>query len=235
MRPIDSPTSLPGWHMPWPGFTVDWRKAALLLVDLQNYGCNPTMGVAAMLLEKYPDIAGYYVPRLTRTVIPNAKRLQAAFRQAGLEVLYTRHGPLLADGRDMIARRRRRDSESVTATNAPTLWSSGTIEHEIVAALAPLPDELVIDKNTSGAFNSTGIDALLRNMGIETLVIAGMATEMCVETTARDAADRGWNVILVEDACATFFEEHHRASLSAMARVFAQVWSTEAVLQSLKG
>ena len=65
------------------------------------------------------------------------------------------------------------------------------------------------------------------------LVLAGMATDMCVETTARDAADRGFNVIVVEDATATFFEHHHRAALSGFARVFGQVWDTEHVLSAL--
>ena len=103
----------------------------------------------------------------------------------------------------------------------------------MVASLAPLPGELVIDKNTSSAFNSTGIEWLLRNLGAETLVFAGMATDMCVETTARDAADRGFNAIIVEDAAATFFERHHRAALSGFARVFGQVWSAERVLRAL--
>lgn len=234
MTAIDSPGTLPDWPMPWPSFEVDWRRAGLLLVDLQNYGCNPAMGIAAMLAERYPAIAAYYLPRLSGTVIPAARRLLGAFRARGLPVLFTRHGPLLPDGRDLIARRRRRDAEAVPLTGAPTLWSRGTIEHAVIAELEPRPGELVIDKNTSGAFNSTGIDAYLRNLGIETLVVGGMATEMCVETTARDAADRGWNVILVEDACLTFRPEDHRASLSAMARVFAQVRASEAVLAALE-
>ena len=62
-----------------------------------------------------------------------------------------------------------------------------------------------------------------------------MATDMCVETTARDAADRGFDVIVVEDATATFFERHHRAALSGFARVFGQVWSTDDVLAALRG
>ena len=103
----------------------------------------------------------------------------------------------------------------------------------MIAALAPVAGELVLDKNTSSAFNSTGLEWLLRNMDVETLVIAGMATDMCVETTARDAADRGFNVIVVEDATATFFEHHHRAALSGFARVFGQVWETERVLSAL--
>lgn len=233
LAPIDSPDSLPGWHMPWPSFTVDWSRAALVVIDLQNYGCNAGCGVAQMLALRYPEIAEYYVRRLEGTVLPNARRLLDAFRAARRPVMFTRHGPLLADGSDMIARRRRRDADSLTTTNTPTLWHRGTFEHEVVASLAPLPGELVIDKNTSSAFNSTGIEWLLRNLGAETLVFAGMATDMCVETTARDAADRGFNAIIVEDAAATFFERHHRAALSGFARVFGQVWSAERVLRAL--
>jgi len=93
---------------------------------------------------------------------------------------------------------------------------------------------LVIDKNSSSPFNSTGIDQLLRNMGVTSLIITGMATDMCVETTSRDAADRGYHVIVVEDAVATFFAEHHRAALSALARTFAQVYDTHRVLSALR-
>jgi nicotinamidase-related amidase len=233
-KPIDSPATLPGWHMPWPSFEVDWRKSALLVIDMQNYGCNPEAGVTQMLSLRYPEIAGYYVPRLTGTFIPNARRLLDGFRRAGRPVVYTRHGPLLPDGSDMIARRRRRDTDSVRTTNTPTLWSKGSFEHEVIAEMAPRPGELVVDKNTSSAFNSTGIEWLLRNIGIETIVVVGMATDMCVETTSRDAADRGFNVIIAEDASATFFEEHHRAALSGFARVFGQVWQTGEVIAAMK-
>lgn len=228
--PIDSPQTLPNWIMPWPSFEVDWRRAALLVIDYQNYGCNPDVGLMPMLVEQFPDVAGYYLPRVTNVTVPNTRRLLEAFRQAGREVVYTRHGALLPDGRDMILRRRTRDRDAVEMTDRPALWPKGSFEHEVVAELAPLERELVIDKNASSAFNGTGIDQLLRNMGLETLVITGMATDMCVETTARDAADRGYHVIVVEDAVATFFSEHHRAALSGLARVYTQVWTTEQVL-----
>ena len=233
LPPIDSPETLPGWHMPWPRFAFDARRAALLVIDMQNYGCSPEVGLAPMLQLRHPDIAAYYLPRMAATVIPNARRLVEAFRRARRPVIFTRHGPLTRDRRDMIARRRRRDSDSLDATNVPTLWPRGSVEHEVIAALAPATDELVIDKNTSSAFNSTGIEWLLRNQEIETLVFVGMATDMCVETTARDAADRGFNAVIVEDASATFVERHHRAALSGFARVFGQVWSAERVLGAL--
>ena len=219
--------------MPWPQFGVDWKRAALVVVDMQNYGCNADVGLPQMLSERYPEIARYYLRRVTQTAVPNARRLLEGFRAADCRIVFTRHGPLLADGSDMIARRRRRDVDAVASTGAPALWHRGTFEHEVITALAPAAGELVIDKNTSSAFNSTGFEWLLRNLEVETLVLAGMATDMCVETTARDAADRGFNVILVEDATATFFEHHHRAALSGFARVFGQVWDTARVLAAL--
>lgn len=230
--PIDSPDSLPGWIMPWPSFEVDWTRTGLMIIDFQNYSSNPTCGVTQMIAEQYPEVAAYYVPRL-RVAISNTRRLLDAFRRLNREVVFTRHGALLSDGRDMIRRRQQRDGHARQQTGRPTLWSKGSREHEIVAELAPLDHELVIDKNASSPFNGTGIDQLLRNLGLETLVMTGMATDMCVETTARDAADRGYHVVVAEDATATFFPEHHRAGLSALARVYAQVWSTDRVLSDL--
>ncbi len=230
---IDSPDSLSGWIMPWPSFEVDWEKTGLLVIDFQNYSANEKCGVTRMLVERSPDVASYYLPRI-REAVGNTRRLLEAFRCSSREIIYTRHGALLHDGRDMIQRRQRRDTEARAQTDRPTLWAKGSHEHEVIAELAPMDDELVIDKNASSPFNGTGIDQLLRNMGIETLVMTGMATDMCVETTARDAADRGYNVIVVENAVATFFPEHHRAALSALARVYTQVWEADRVLDALQ-
>jgi len=230
---IDTPQTLTDWVFPWPAFDVDWKRAALLVIDYQNYCANPAVGLGKLLTEQHPQVAAYYVPRLTYVTIPNTRRLLDAFRQAGREVVFTRHGALLPDGRDMIARRRRRDADALNMTGKPAMWARGSYEHEIIDELRPLPNELVLDKNASGAFNGTAIDQLLRNMDIETLVVAGIASDMCVETTSRDAADRGYNVIVVEDATATYYAEHHRAAMSGMARVFTQVWSTDEVLRAL--
>ena len=232
-NPIDSPDSLPDWIMPWPAFNVDWARAGLMVIDYQNYSSNPNCGITPVLVEQHPKVANYYVPRI-RDTIASTRRLLAAFRQAKGEVIFTRHGALLPDGRDMIARRQQRDSDARDQSDRPTLWPQGSMEHQIVDQLAPLDHELVIDKNASSPFNGTGVDQILRNLRLETLVIAGMATDMCVETTARDAADRGYNVIVVEDAVATFFEKHHNAALSSLARVYTQIWTSDDVLSQLE-
>jgi nicotinamidase-related amidase len=229
---VDSPTTLTDWVFPWPQFEVDWARAALLVIDVQNYCCNPSTGLIEMLAERHPEIAASYEPRV-RSAVANVARLVAAFRDAGREVVYTRHGPLLPDGRDMIARRRARDASALTESGRPAMWPVGSFEHGIVAEVAPRPGELVLDKSSSSPFNGTGIDQLLRNLGLETLVLAGVATDMCVETTGRDAADRGFNVLVASDATATFYEAHHEAALSALARVYGKVWDTDAILRAL--
>src|ERR1044072_2920088 len=101
LPPVDSPETFTGWHKPRAQVELDWKRAALLLIDLQNYGCNPDAGLGPMLSERHPEIAGYYLPRVTEIVIPNARRLLQGFRAAGRRVVFTRHGPLLADGSDM--------------------------------------------------------------------------------------------------------------------------------------
>ena len=100
---------------PWPRLEPDWDRAALLVVDMQNYCCNPDTGLGPMLAERHPEVATYTALRL-EIVIPTAARLIEAFRRTGRPVVFTRHGPLLADGSDMIARRRRRDADALEET-----------------------------------------------------------------------------------------------------------------------
>jgi biuret amidohydrolase len=225
--------ALDDWVLPWPRVKANWDRAALLVIDVQNYSCNPLTGVAELLLTEGSPFAAYYIGRVTTVMVPNIRRLLLAFRRDGREVIYTRHGPFLPNGRDLVQWRQMRNADAVSVTGRPTLWPSGSYEHQIVNDLEPVAGELVIDKNSSSPFNSTGIDQVLRNLGVETLVLTGTATDMCVETTGRDAADRGYGVIVVEDATATYHEEHHRASLAALARVYGQVWTTSRVITSL--
>jgi len=230
---IDSPTTLPAWALPWPALALDWSRAALMVIDVQNYGANPQVGLLEMLGREQPAIASYVTDRIERVMLPNIGRLIDAFHAGGREVVYTRHGALLPDGRDLIARRRQRNTDAEDQTGRTALWSRGTFEHEIVRGLEPRADDLVVDKNSSSPFNGTGIDQLLRNLGVTTLVLTGTATDMCVETTARDAADRGYDVVVVEDATATYYPRHHVAALSAIARVYGQVWTSHEVLDAV--
>lgn len=173
------------------------------------------------------------------------------------EVIYTRHGPLLPDGRDMIPRRQKRDGfddswvAGGTADTARSsgrnehshhdnphlkgkhLFSVGSFEHEILESLAPKPGELVLNKNSSSIFNSTDIDQLLKNLAVDTLVVVGGATDMCVLTSSLDAADRGYNVVVAEDCTCTFSHRNHVQALSVLSRSFAKVESHDSILEQL--
>ncbi len=215
-----------------PTLALDERRTALLIVDMQNYGANPDSDQGRLMLERTPDQARAYFAQLDEVVIPNQARLLDFWRRRGLRVIFLTAGALLADGSDMTPRRRRRDAERLAALGQTEHMHPTTGDYQIVESLRPRGGELVVRKNSIGAFNSSPIDQILRNMGITGLVIVGVITEGCVETTARNAADRGYDCIVVEDGCASDFgPEAHEASLLSFARMFGQVMSTEVVLE----
>lgn len=212
----------------------DPDAAALVLVDLQNRAVNPEFGAVAHLLEqKYASIAQYYFPRLRKQVMPNTQRLLSYFRQHKLRVIHLTIGPALPDGSDMISPIGRGYADIEATTGIRGLHPIGTPAHAIIDELQPLPNELVINKTTASAFNSTSIEATLRTMGIRFLVIAGVATNACVELTARDAADRGFLVTIVDDACATWSQMMHDHCLLNFHLFLGEVKTTDEVLSDL--
>ena len=209
-------------------------KTALLVIDMQKYGYDPNYGLLKLFRSEAPQIYSYLYPRLRDTVVPNIARLLRFFRDKHLRIIYVCVGPFLPDGSDMIARRQRREREHMRRTGVDYLFHAGTVEHEVLDELKPNAGELVIYKNSIGAFNSTAIDQLLRNMAIETLVITGAATNGCVETTARDAADRGYHCFLVDDGCATKNQELHDGTLRNFELLFGKVVTTEEIVRELQ-
>jgi len=173
-------------------------ETALLLVDMQRIWVEPG--------PEHPyDERPYYYGRLRDTVVPNQERLLAAARSAGADVLHTVIESLTSHGRD------RSLDHKLSDMHVP----KGAPEGRVIEALAPAEDEIVLPKTSSGVFNSTNIDYVLRNLGVRYLIVAGVVTDQCVDMAVRDAADRGYLVTLVDDACATYSEERHRAAVAA--------------------
>jgi nicotinamidase-related amidase len=110
----------------------------------------------------------------------------------------------------------------------------GQLEHEIIEEVKPLPGEPVLNKTTAGAFTSTGIDALLRTLGVECVLFAGVSTNMCVGTTARDAADHGYRCLIIEDCCGAAQNEYHRWEIVTFQRLFGRVETSEAVMAEIR-
>lgn len=213
----------------------DTRNAALMVIDMQKGGCHPEFPAGRALKEKAPQKFEYWYGLLERTIVPNIRRIQGFFRQHGLRVVFFRNGVLLPDASDMFPRRRFWEEQTMKALGITEHRYPGTARHEVLDEIAPLRGELVLDKNSSGAFNSTCIDQILRNWRIDSLVITGMATNGCVETTARDAADRGYNCILVDDACGSPQDpEAHRWTMKNFSSLFGTVLQTDEVLAKME-
>jgi ureidoacrylate peracid hydrolase len=195
-------------------------RCALLFVDTQNYNCRPDGGQYRDLSAKELERTyGYFFATLYHVAVPNWIKLQTAFRAAGIEVLYTVIQSLTADGRD------RSLDYKISGFHIPP----NSDDSRVIDALEPGPDEMVIPKTSSSVFISTNIDYVLRNLGVASLVVAGVLTDQCIDSTLRDACDLGYLVSVVTDACATLTRERHESSLRNNAGYARQI-STEALV-----
>ena len=198
---------------------------ALLVIDLQYGDAHPDHGVLRKMRERGDaEVAAYYIDRLESLVIPNVRRLQDACREAGIEVIHTKIESLTQDGRD-----RSLEHKRLGIHHPP-----GSLEAEFREEVAPRGDEIVLAKTCGGVFNGTNIEYVLRNLGIINLIVVGVITSGCVEVAVRDAADRGFAVTLVEDACASWSEDMEAAAIRAMSEIYAKVMSTDEVVSQLR-
>jgi nicotinamidase-related amidase len=206
--------------------SVELQRSALLLIDMQYLDAHPDYGQGRDAKHKgvFDEQYGYYFASLP-AVIENQRRLLAAARGTGVQVVHTRIGALTQDGRDV----------SRAHKTLRVLAEPGSQEIEFLEEVAPLPNEPVLTKGASGAFNSTAIDQVLRNMGIDTLFVCGVVTNYCVETTVRDASDRGFDVLLIGDACSSYSEDLHQTSLEILDGAYCSVTTTHDLLMAMGG
>jgi len=212
-------------------FTVERKpdavRSALVLVDLQ-YATGSRQGALGRRLNAQGStVADARFERIERFVVPNARRLLEAWRAARRRVLFVTIGATLPDCSDAPPHMRKLFLELENY--------AGSREHEIIDELKPLRGEAVVNKTSNGAFATSGIDSVLRAWNCDQLYMLGVSTNMCVDTTAREAADRGYAVTLVEDACGTTQPMLHEAAMINFQRLFGRVRSTEQVLVELAG
>jgi ureidoacrylate peracid hydrolase len=183
---------------------IDPEHAALLFIDVQNYACRPDGGEYARLSAAERDARyGDFFRTLHETALPNMQKLQAACRAARIEVLYTVIESLTRDGRD----------QSLDYKISRLFVPRGSWDALVLAAIAPAADEIVLPKTSSSVFISSNIDYVLRNLGVRSLIVAGVLTDQCVDSAVRDACDLGYLVTVPTDACATLTQERHDWSL----------------------
>jgi ureidoacrylate peracid hydrolase len=197
--------------------TIPLANTAVLVVDMQRafFDNNDSLGRSGV------DVTPL------RAAIPGTKRLIADARAAGVPVIFTRY--VYHEGMVDFGPIRGIKAEDRVSSNS---LGAGEAEIEIIEELAPLPGEIVIDKSRPSAFYATRLEPVLNGLGIRNLVICGVTTNICVETTARDAGQRDYGTYVVRDAVAEFTPERNHYALFAIDWSFGETVTLEEVESS---
>lgn len=210
-----------------PPFRLDAARVALVVVDMQYASASREHGLGRLLAERGQETLGKHrFDRLETVVVPTIGRLLDFFRRRRLRIVYLTVGSGLPDYSDLLPHMRA-FAEGVGNT-------AGRFEHGILEVLAPQPGEPVIHKTTMSAFHSSGFERLLRAWSVDQLVFTGVSTNSCVEGTARDAADRGYRCLLVEDGCGAASQRLHDATCENFQRLLGRAASAETVMRDLE-
>lgn len=207
----------------------DFTSTALLMIDMQRDFVEPG-GFGEMLGN---DVS------LLRSAIEPCKRVLETARKVRMFVIHTREGhrPDLADLPQ--SKKERGHLKTGIGDLGPMgrILVRGEIGHDIIPELYPTEGEPVVDKPGKGAFYDTDLLSILRNRNIKTLIVCGVTTEVCVNTTVREANDRGFNVIVPEDCTASYFPEFKRVALEmvkAQGGIFGWVSNSDNVVKGLE-
>ncbi|WNV07729.1 isochorismatase family cysteine hydrolase [Tardiphaga sp. 709] len=223
----DSPHSATVIAEPGP-IAVDWAVTALVIIDMQRDFMEP---------GGFGETLGNDVSQLASAVAPIAAVLKTA-RETGMMVVHTREGHL-PDLSDAPPAKIERGAPSLRIGDPGPMGRiliRGEAGHDIIPALYPVEGEIVIDKPGKGAFYATTLGADLKAREIDTLLVCGVTTEVCVNTTVREANDRGYRCIVISDGCASYFPEFHEMGLKmikAQGGIFGWVADSAAILDAI--
>jgi len=229
---VKNPRFVPGDPYKWP-WNGDLRPAntALIVIDMQTDFCGK---------GGYIDLLGYDIS-ITRAVVPQIQAVLARMRAGGYHILHTREGHR-PDLSDLPANKRWRSRQTKDGVGIGDRGPAGRVlvrgepGWDIIPELAPLHGETIVDKPGKGSFYATDLDMILRQRGIANIVLTGITTDVCVHTTMRDANDRGYECLLLEDCCAATDVGNHHAAVKMVKMqngVFGSVSSSRPFIEAL--
>ena len=206
------------------------ERTALLVIDVQRYFVRPELSFGQVFERLSPGVTEGYFARVKTTVLPNIRRLEKGFRARGMPIFFTATGTLVGNGHDLPGWLRELDQLGLAVLGQRVWPQVGDPSYQVDDEVAPLPGEPVLIKCSSGPLASTRLDQTLRNLGIDTVVVTGLTTDVCVTQTAREMADRGFTAAIVEDACTTLSDEMHWSALQCFNIAFGRLRTTLEIL-----
>lgn len=209
---------------------IDPTRTALVIIDMQRDFLEP---------GGFGETLGNDVSLLARVVEP-CRALLAAARERGVLVVHTREGhrPDLSDVPKAKLERGAPRLRIGEPGPMGRILIRGEPGHDIVPELYPAPGEPVVDKPGKGAFYATDLEVILRRAGVESLIVCGVTTEVCVHTTVREANDRGYRCLVPSDCCGSYFPEFHEVALrmiQAQGGIFGWVTDSRRILAAFSG
>jgi len=209
------------------------KKTALIVVDMQKYQVEKEYGAYKSLDNIIPGFLEYFVKEVEEKVTPNLRKLIDFCHDAEITVIYTKYSSFMPDGSDF--------SKSIKFLNNIAKTRLGEvafpyIKHpssDIIDKLKPEERDFVIQKNTSGTFISTRLDSFLRNMEIETVLVSGVVTNFCVHSTAREASDYGFQVVILDDCCSAWSPDIHQSTLKSFGLIYGYILTYEKLIKKI--
>jgi nicotinamidase-related amidase len=210
--------------------SIDIERTAVVMIDMQRDFLEP---------GGFGETLGNKVALLAAAVEP-CKALLAAARRRHMLIVHTREGhrPDLSDAPKAKLERGAPSMRIGAIGPMGRILVRGEPGHDIIPALAPWSDEPVVDKPGKGAFYATDLHSILQNRQIDSLIVCGVTTEVCVHTTVREANDRGYRCVVPGDCCGSYFPEFHEVGLrmiKAQGAIFGWVTDSAKVLTAIGG
>jgi nicotinamidase-related amidase len=212
---------------------IKTEETALIVVDMQKYQVKKDWTAYKAMNTIVPGMLEYFVEHVEKKVIPNLRKLIDFCREVNIPVIYTKFSSFMPDGSDLSKRERDLNDYTKRILGEVTFPHISHPSSDIIDELKPKERDLVLQKNTSGTFISTRLDSFLINMKIKTVLVTGVVTNFCVHSTAREASDYGFEVIIVDDCCAAWSPKVHEAALKSFGLLYGSVLNHEKVIKKI--